>query len=77
MLNKIGVDACVLGPSLNLWQHIDVEQDRGKRVCFQAFPTSLAEPIDVEQDRGKRLCFGDLSSKPLTEHIDVEARWQS
>ena len=34
MLNKIGVNACVLGRSLNLSQHVDVEQDRGMRLCF-------------------------------------------
>ena len=69
MLNKIGVNACVLETSrLNLSQNIDVEQDRGKRACFQAFPTSLAGHIDVEQDRGKRLCSGDFASKSLTEH---------
>ena len=42
MLNKIGVNACVLRPSLNLSQHIDVEQDRGRRLCFGALSESLA-----------------------------------
>ena len=42
MLNKIGVYACVLGPSPKIAQHIDVEQDRGKRLCFGAFSESLA-----------------------------------
>ena len=58
MLNKNGVNACVLGPSLNLWQHIDVEQDRGKPLVFWGL---LSQYIDVEQDRGKRLCFGVFS----------------
>ena len=40
MLNKIGVYACVLGPSPKIAQHIDVEQDRGKRLC--SFSESLA-----------------------------------
>ena len=60
MLNKIGVNACVLGTSrLNLQQKTDVEQDRAKLVCFQSFlPTPLAEPIDVEQDRVNACVLG-------------------
>ena len=42
MLNKIGVNAGVLEPSLNLSQHVDVEQDRSRRLCFGAFSESLA-----------------------------------
>ena len=56
MSNKIGVNACVLGHSLSLSQHIDVEQDRGKRVCVLGHSLSLSQHIDVEQDRGKRVC---------------------
>ena len=36
MLDKIGANACVLRPSLNLSQHVDVEQDRGNCFCFGA-----------------------------------------
>ena len=70
MLNKIWVNACVLGPSLNLSQHIDGEQGRGKCLCgvhalnhsqhIDVDSPNLSQHIDVEQDRGKRLCFGDL-----------------
>ena len=42
-------------------QHIDVEQDRGKRLCFEASSKNLAQHIDVEQGRGKRLCFAAFS----------------
>ena len=55
MLNKMAkINRFVLGPSLNLPQHINVEQVRGKRLCSGAF-------FDVEHDRGKRLCFGAFS----------------
>ena len=56
MLNKIGVNACGLRPSLQLSQHVDIEEDRGKRLCFQAL--NPEQHIDLEQDRSIRLCFG-------------------
>ena len=66
MLNKIGVDACVLGPSLNLWQHIDVEQDRGTVNASALTPSpNLSQHIDVKQDgKAKPLCSGAFSKSP-------------
>ena len=68
LLNKIKANACVLGPSLNLSQHIHVEQDRGKCACSESFSgavdtydlkpsVNLSQHINVEQDRGKRVCY--------------------
>ena len=73
-------------PSLNLPQHIDVEHDRGKRFCCEAFSNlsqhvgenfyalrpslSLSQHIDFEQGRGKRLCVVAFSN--LGQYIEVE-----
>ena len=62
MLDKIGANACVLRPSLNLSQHVDVEQDRGNCFCFG--PLNLSQHMDV---RGKRLNCGAFS-KSLAAH---------
>ena len=51
MLNKIGVNACFLGRSLNLAQHIDVEQDQGAVNAYALRPSlNLSQHIDVKQD---------------------------
>ena len=70
MLNKIGVSAAALRPCPNVSQHIDVEQDRGKRVCFEVFSKSLA---------AHRCCatikvnaYALATSLNLSQHIDVE-----
>ena len=60
MLKKIKANACVLGHSLNLSQHIDVEQDRGKRLCFRS--TYMLNKIGVN-------AFGfEAFSKSLEAH---------
>ena len=69
MLNKIGVNACVLGPSLkslNLSQHVDVEQDRGTaNACALRLSLNLSQHIHVKQDgKGKPLCSGAFSESP-------------
>ena len=63
MLNKIGVNACVWGPSLNLSQHIDVEQNRGTANAYALRPSlNLSQHIHVKQDgKGKALCSGAFS----------------
>ena len=74
MLNKNGVNACVLGPSLNLWQHIDVEQDRGKRLCSEAFYKSLAAHrfIDFEEDKiGVNDCVLELQHRSFVHHTEA------
>ena len=62
MLNKIGVNACILGPSLNLVQHIDVEQDRGAVNASALRPSlNLLQHIDVKHNgKGKPLFCGLL-----------------
>ena len=66
-----------LGPSLNLSQHTDVEQDRGKRLCYASqslgLLLNLSQHIDVEQDRGIGVDACALGpSLNLSQHIDVE-----
>ena len=66
MLNKIGVNACVLAPSQNLSQHIDVEQDRGTANASALRPSlNLSQHIHVKQDgKDKPLCSGAFSKSP-------------
>ena len=66
MLNKIGVNACILGPSLNLAQHIDVEQDWGAVNTFALRPSlNLSQRIDVKHHgKGKPLCSAAFSKSP-------------
>ena len=62
----------VWGPFLNLWQHIDVEQDWGKRLYFGALSKNLAQHIDVEQDPGAVNAYALRPSLNLSQHIDVK-----
>ena len=71
MLNKIGVNACVLGRFLNLSQYIAVEQDRGRHLCFGAFSKSLAAHRCWLNKSGANAC-ALRPSLNLSQHIDVE-----